>query len=172
MPTLQEKNPPRHGGGKTNGVRRKRRYERTTPIGRARKNLAKIDKTLALVRSRLESWGGITYDSGSKEGVNDILDEALSYAVDAGKMVGSAISALGRLEKSGFVPARRSSVVTFESDDQVKISDKYKTKYLEVYPASVLDGLVVSKVLPTGEIAVKHAKTAFIVPKSHLGRRA
>lgn len=181
MPATEEKggrHGRRQGRRAANGVHgRKRRYERTTPIGRAQKNLAKVDKTLALVKNRLASWGAVSHDSGSGAGPNEHLDEAVSEVSDASKLVGCAVDALARLEKSGFVPARRSSVVSFKAEDEVKIVDKHKGKYLEVYPAQVLDGLVVSKVLPTGEIAVEHARGgktrfAFIVPKSHLARRA
>jgi hypothetical protein len=149
-------------------VHRRRRYERTTPIGRAQKNLAKVEKILALVKNRLESWGG---GAPNEVGTNGDLDAALGATNDAGDMVSVVVGALAKLEKSGFVPVKRSSVIAFKSNDEVRIVDKYRDKYLEVYAASTLDGLVVSKTLPTGEIAVKHGKVAFIVPKSHLGRR-
>jgi hypothetical protein len=159
------------GGGRgLPGGGRKRRYERTTPIGRAQKNLIKVSKALALVKSRLASWGA-SENIGDK-GDSDKLGKAMTYVVGTSDMLSEAMSALSVLEKSGFVPAKRSSVLTFKADDEVQIIEKYREKYLEVYTPEIIGALVVAKMLPSGEIAVKHGKTALIVPKSHLGRRA
>lgn len=150
----------------TNGVTsgRRRRYERTTPVGRARKNLTKIDRTLQLVRVRLESWGAET-DEGP-------LNRALASVLGAIREISEAAGHITSLEKSHWTPPRRSSVLVFEEGDEVRILDKYQGKYLEVYPAEAIARLVVGKVLPSGEIAVRHGKSStFIVPKSHLGRR-
>lgn len=133
-------------------------------MGRARKNLVKADRTLQLVRARLESWGASTDENG-------FLDRALASVLGAVREISEAAGHIASLERSHWTPPRRSSVQVFEEGDEVKISDKFQEKYLEVYPADTLVRLVVSKVLPSGEIAVKYGKSAFIVPKSHLGRR-
>ena len=174
MPTTTDKIARGKARGQANGVTkpagaRRRRYERTTPVGRVKKNLTKADRTLELVAVRLESWGA----RGPRESIGDseVLDRALGKVQAARASVAEATAAVSVLEKEGFVPPRRSNVLVFEVGDQVQIGDKYREKYLAVYPPMALKSLIVTKVLPSGEIAVKHEEHAFIVPKSHLVRR-
>ena len=149
----------------------KRKYRRTTPIGRAQKNLLKVSKTFDLVQARLISWGAVNADDVDSTKEGKVLNFAFVRLTEAQAKVVEASKALHRLEELGFVPARRSSAVVFDVGGEVKISDKYRGKYLEVYSAVVVDKLVVSKVLTSGEIAVTSGKTTFVVPKSHLARR-
>jgi len=162
--------PSRHANGVSG---RKRRYERTTPVGRARNNLAKATKVLEIVKTRLGSWGAVPSDDqlAGGGGHSTELDSAMTHVTDAVVSVDAARRRLVSLEKHGFVPPKRSSIVVFGVDDQVRVADKHRGKYLEVYPRGVLDRLVVSKILPSGEIAVKNGKVTFIAPKSHLARR-
>lgn len=154
------------------GRQGKRRYERTTPIGRARKNLVKAQRVLDIVKSRLVSWGAVPLAPAPADfKPNEDLLLGYQHVGKALEEISMCEGYLAALEESEFIPAKRSSIVVFKLDDEVRVGDKYREKYLEVYPSDVLDRLVVAKVLPSGEIAVKHGKVTFIAPKSHLGRR-
>jgi hypothetical protein len=154
--------------GVTLHARRGRQYERTTPIGRARKNLAKVSKTLELVKARLQSWGAVLREP---EEDTERIDMVLAHVASAAAATSSADGRLAALEKDGFAPPRRSSAVMFRVGERVRVVDKHREKYLEIYDARSLDRLAVTKVLPSGEVAVASGKSAFIVPKSHIARR-
>jgi hypothetical protein len=162
---------PRHKNGAPS---RKRRYARTTAVGRVLRNLAKGQKILALVRARFESWGALPVPSKGAEptGNSELLVpyRLVMAAVDG---VDSTMREVVKLEKKGWAPPKKSWVVVFVEGDEVEISDKHRTKYLEVYGKDVIADLIVSKVLPSGELAVRHGqRTPFIVAKSHLARRS
>lgn len=143
---------------------RRRRYGRTTPVGRARKNLEKMEKAGDLVAGRFSTWlgGGDAHERTILSAVES-LDDAL-------KKVRLVIRAVDSLEAAQWSPPKRSSAVSLEEGAPVRIAEKHRQKYLQVYGADVLDDLIVSQILPSG-IAVKHGKASpFIVPKSHLRR--
>lgn len=126
-------------------------------------NLVKVEKIGRLTLERLRSWG---------ENSNEDLAMAvrwLEQSLDANAEAANRLSILVGIEWS---PPKKSSSISFEESEEVKISPKYREKYLEVYGPKIVDDLVVSKVLPTGEIAVRHGRaTPFIVAKSHIERR-
>jgi hypothetical protein len=132
-------------------------------VGRALKNLVKIEKIGRLTLDRLRSWSG----SNDEELMMAIrwLDQSLQANVEA-------ISRMNILVDREWFPPKKSASIVFSEDDEVQISPKYRDKYLEVYGTKIVDALVVSKILPTGEIAVRHGRaTPFIVAKSHLQLR-
>lgn len=144
------------------GRSRKRQYERSTPVGRALKNLTKIEKIGRLTFARLLSWG-----EGDEE-----LSAAVRWLSECLAANMEATSRITILHEKGWSPPKKSSSISFEESDEVQIAPKYRDKYLEVYGSDYLDDLVVSKVLPSGEIAVRHGRaTPFIVAKSHLQSR-
>jgi len=139
----------------------KRPYARSTPIERARKNLAKIDKIAKVTLDRMSSWGK-----------HSQLDQAMSLLREAAELGAATYVKLRSLEAAGFVPQPVSASISFEVGDEVKISPKHREKYLAVYGPGVVDDLVVTQVLETGGIAVRHGRaTPFITAKSHLERR-
>jgi hypothetical protein len=81
---------------------------------------------------------------------------------------------MGELEKSNFVPPKRSSALHFEIGQHVAIAQKYRETYklmmaplLEQDP-TLLDDLMISNIMPTGKLVVRRGKTPFIAAKCHL----
>jgi hypothetical protein len=80
-----------------------------------------------------------------------------------------------KLEKSGFVPPKKSGALVYQIGQRVMISPKARPKYREVFKQALrddpklLDDLVVDNLLPTGEVVVRRGKQLpFMTPKSHL----
>jgi hypothetical protein len=146
--------------GQTGNSGRKRHYVRSTPIGRAVNNLAKMEKVGRLTLDRLRSWG---------ENSNEDLAMAVRWLQQSLDATAEAASRMNILARNDWSPQRKSSSVSFEESEEVKISPKFRDRYLDVYGPKIVDDLVVSKVLPSGKIAVRHGRaTPFIVAKSHL----
>lgn len=155
-------------GGAPNGSpgRAKRTYRRTTPIGRALNHVTKAKSVSHYVLSRLANW---------EHSANLNLTQAISKIRLALANLQSAEIDLGRLKESDWQPPRKQTNVAYEIGDDVEIAEKHQGKYLHVYKIEVIKDLRVTKVLPTGEIAVEHSHgkdtAKFIVPKTHLCRR-
>ena len=150
-------------GGQGGQSGRKRHYVRSTPIGRAVSNLAKIEKIGRLTLDRLRSWG---------ENSHEELAMAVRWLEQSLMATAEATSRMNILANTDWCPPKKSSSISFSEQEEVQISPKYRDKYLEVYGPQIVDDLVVSKVLPSGEIAVRHGRaTPFIVAKSHIERR-
>lgn len=133
-------------------------------MGRVHVNLLKALKGLELVVTRLGSWqaGGST----------EYLEYALAHSEQAASLVGQATEEVGRLVMAGWSPGKRSAAVTYVLGEGVKINDKHRPRYLEIYASKVVDSLVVAKILSTGHVAVRHGKLPpFVVSKSHLQKR-
>lgn len=129
-------------------------------MGRALKNLYKISKIGGLTLERLRSWGGSNHEELA------MAIRWLEQCLDAGVEATSRVELLAKVDWS---PSPKSASISFSERDLVQISPKYRDKYLEVYGQEVIDDLVVSKVLPSGEVAVRHGRsTPFIVAKSHI----
>jgi len=152
-----------------NGVARRGRYARSTPLGRVAKNFAKASKAAEMALARLSGW------ASQAEGATHVSPPALEKAVALGRLVSSSSSeaetVLKELETSGWRPPKKSLAVKFDEGDSVKVSKKHREKYLLVYPARVLKSLKVVKVLPSGEIAVRSGSSTFLVAKSHIERQ-
>lgn len=102
-----------------------------------------------------------------------MLTTSLENTSQAVTDVDAVTGMMKKLDEQGFVPPKKTSIVTYKEGDSVQISERYQAKYLAVYGKDVIDDLIVSKVLESGELAVRHGqRTPFIVSKSHLTRRA
>lgn len=150
---------------KTNGVKPhgKRTYERTTPVGRVRKHVEKSLRIANFATERMSAWEHSTDPS---------LVAALAHARNATASLSEALTNVNKLFEAEWVPPKKLTTLNFTEGEEVKISDKYKEKYLQIYAANVVDNLVVAKCLPTGEIAVRHgSQSPFIVAKSHIEKK-
>lgn len=142
------------------GAGRRRRYARSTPVGRAASNLAKVEKIGRMTLDRLRSWGANS---------NEDLSMAVRWLEQGLMGIAEATSRVEILVRDEWSPPKKSGSIVFSEHEEVQISPKYRGKYLEVYGPEILDDLVVSKILPSGEVAVRHGrKTPFIVAKSHI----
>jgi hypothetical protein len=125
-----------------------------------------VEKSLRITRfaiERMESWE----HSGDSD-----LTSALNQARKGAANLELTLVHIQKLYDSRWVPAKKPSTVVFSEGDDVRINEKYREKYLQVYSAAIVDNLVIAKCLPSGEIAVKHgSQPPFIVVKSHLERR-
>jgi hypothetical protein len=147
-----------------NGYARRRRYERSTPVGRAEKNLVKISRIGQLTLERLRSWIATPL-------IDEDLDKAIAWLSECVAAAEETSSRVRGLMERGWSPPKRSSSVVYARGDHVRVNEKYRSKYLEIYALDVIHDLVVSKILPSGEVVVQHGRaTPFIVAKSHLER--
>jgi hypothetical protein len=145
-----------------NGVRKKRKYERTTPVGRVRKHLAKGLSVTQFALDRMLPWEGTKHPQ---------LVQAIKGAMSALQHLQVAANHVEKLYDKGWQPP----VVTpgsFMVGESVDIVPKHRAKYLEIYDKKVVDNLRVVKLLKTRRLSVQHGNhTPFIVPKSHLCKR-
>jgi hypothetical protein len=146
--------------GKKTGTRK---YTRTTPVGRVVRNVTRALDNLNNALRRLRSW------EYAKEGK---VDEA------AAKLGAAQVAITGELEGNlselmDWTPPKKSMAISFEVGDEVLIRNRHMDKYAEIYEKKVLANLTVTKVLSSGEIAVRFGdKPPFIVSKSHIEKRA
>ena len=114
----------------------------------------------------MRSWDGV---SDSRMAVaKAIVDEIMAGA--------SRLDGVMKvLERTNFVPPRRSSALRYSVGQHVAISPKYRRKYVLVFAKALRDDrkllsdLVVSNILPSGEVVVQRGKRSpFVVAKSHL----
>jgi len=150
----------------SNGKHKLRQYRRSTPVGRLRRNTAKVARHASLVQVRIESWGEVADERVAQ--VNSRMGGILVLASEADKI-------LGRIERSGFVPPKKSGALVYQIGQRVMISPKARSKYRVVFKRALkedpkfLDDLVVDTLLPTGEVVVRRGKQLpFMTPKSHL----
>jgi len=150
----------------------KKIYRRSTPVGRLRRNASKIARHASLVSIRLDSWkNGVASDKRLLE-----AEKIVSEIVEASSRLDAV---MGKLEKSKFVPPKRSNALSFEIGQHVAIGPKYRGKYGLVFATvlnedpHLLDDLVVQNILPSGEVVVQRKRrTPFLVAKSHLMERS
>lgn len=149
-------------------AKKKVHYKRSTPVIRLRSNVKKLSVHATLIENRLRSWmvpgDPDCLEAGPLEHVKVIL-----------RSIGHLEAQVGALEDSGYVPPKRSSVFVPEVGMTVAVIKKYRTKYEEAYEGvlredpNMLDGLIVRKILPSGEVVVQRGqRTPFMVRKSHL----
>ena len=144
----------------------KTQYRRSTPVVRLQRNVLKLERHAQLVNSRLSSW--VSED-------NNDLAAAMRHTSDIIRSLCQLKDEVEGLVKLNFVPPKRSAALIYEEGDKVSVVQKHRSRYEPLFEKtlkedpSFLDELVVFKVLPTGEIAVRHGqRTPFIVRKSHL----
>lgn len=154
---------PSNGAHAANGTGRRRAYERTTPVGRVKKHLEKALRVASFAAQRMQAWEHAT---------DTDLIAGLAHARNA---VSGLEAALGNVEKlfdADWTPPKKATSVSYSEGEDVRVAAKYRDKYLQIYPTSVIDNLVVAKCLPTGEIAVRHGSSSpFIVAKSHVEKK-
>ncbi len=145
--------------------KKKRRYRRSTPVGRLRRNVQKIGRHVVLMRTRIASWNADPPELALVSSKIDVVEGA----------VATMEGALEVLEKSGWAPPPRSSALEFEVGQHVAIAPRYRDEYEAAFEdvlrddPDMLDDLVVDKVLESGKIVVRRGKrTPFPVSKSHL----
>jgi hypothetical protein len=150
---------------KPEAAARRRKYARSTPVTRLRRNVEKIGRHAELGRERLLAWRSDDPDVAAAL----VLTEKIE--ADARDLVGRVAA----LEEKGFYPTRHYNVWTPSAGDVVRIADEYRPKYEAIYASvlaadsRMLDELVVHSTLPTGEVVVQRNKrTPFAVRKSHL----
>lgn len=148
-----------------NGVhqRSSRKYERTTPVGRVVKHLEKSLRVASFASDRMSKW----------EHANEAkLASALTKVRSALGNLAGATEDMKVLFNDDWKPPQRPASTVYVEGDEVKVTDRQRDKYLQLYSNAVIDNLVVAKVLPSGEVAVRHGKEApFLVPKSHIEKR-
>jgi hypothetical protein len=145
--------------------KKKRRYRRSTPVGRLRRNVQKIGRHAGLMKARITAWKAEMPE----------LSLVLSKIEGVEGAVATMDGALESLEKSNWSPPPRSSALEFVPGQHVAISPKHRQDYESVFEdvlkddPDMLDDLVVDKVLESGKIVVRRGKrTPFPVSKSHL----
>ena len=148
------------------GLPKPRHYRRSTPVGRLRRNAAKIARHASLIQIRLISWG--TVQDNRVAEILDKVSRILGLFADTDKI-------LAKLEKSGFAPPPKSSSVSYTVGQRVMIAPKVRLKYQTVFKQFLqrdpmfLEDLVVSDLLPSGEVVVRRRnQLPFMLPKSHL----
>lgn len=150
-------------GAHRNGTPRRRSYERTTPVGRVKKHLEKAFRIASFAAQRMQAWEHAT---------DTDLIAGLAHARNAVSGLENALKSVGKLFDVDWTPPKKATSVSYSEGEDVRIAAKYRDKYLQIYPTSVIDNLVVAKCLPTGEIAIRHGSSSpFIVAKSHVEKR-
>ena len=150
----------------SNGKSKPRQYRRSTPVGRLRRNAAKVIRHASLVQARMASWGEMDDDRVSQ--IDSRMGGIRVLAAEADRI-------MVRMEGSGFVPPKKSGALVYQIGQPVMISPKARMKYKSVFKQALkadprlLDELVVDQLLPTGEVVVRRGKQLpFMTPKSHL----
>lgn len=150
-------------GTHRNGAARKRTYERTTPVGRVQKHLAKATRIADFAVERMSAW---------EHSTDTDLIAGLAQARNAVASLNASMAHVTKLFEARWTPPKKSTTVTYTEGEEVRIAEKYREKYLQLYPITTIDHLVVAKCLQTGEIAVRHgSQSPFIVAKSHIEKK-
>jgi len=152
-------------------VGRKTKYRRSTPVIRLHRNVDKAHKILSLVRDRLSAWG-------SARDPNPEVVLGVELVSSAVSLVENLSESVGGLELMGYAPPARPKSTDYGVGDKVKVAQQYRPRYEVAYRAQLssdprlLDELVVSEKLPTGELAVRRTSRShpIIVRKSHVSR--
>lgn len=160
----------KNGASHANGSR-KRKYARSTPMGRMLKRFLRSKESLAFSINRMKAWSS---DDAVLASVMDNAGKALLQ-------LEACIVSAGNLVEAGWSPPKKSLAVIYSVGDLVQISPKYRPKYRHLYSVAIMNHLVVAKILETGEVVVKPeisdgseavaAAAPFFVVKSHLLRR-
>ncbi len=150
-------------------VMKPRRYRRSTPVGRLRRNAQKVLKHAGFIRRRVASWGA------------DASELALVHerAKLVSEMAADMDGALGELEARGYEPPPRPSSPEYAPGDQVAVAVKHLDRYREALAGlmkddpDMLEWLVVDRVLPSGELVLRRGKRVVLpmVPRSHVEPR-
>ena len=150
----------------SNAKSQPRQYRRSTPVGRLRSNAAKVALHANLVQLRIMSWGEVN---------DELVAQVMNRMSGIQVLASEADRIMEKMERSGFVPPKKSGALVYQIGQHVMISPKARPKYMEVFKQalrddpSFLDDLVVDNLLPTGEVVVRRGRQLpFMLPKSHL----
>lgn len=145
---------------------KKNQYRHTTPVTRLRRNVEKISRHAELCRERLNVW------RRSEDPVVELALVAVDLIEQQARLLDDQVV---RLDVAGFVPPHRTPPWQPILGDVVKVANAYLAKYEQLYEKilredpEMLEGLIVSKVLDSGEVLVRRGKrTPFVVRKSHV----
>jgi hypothetical protein len=145
---------------------KKLQYKRSTPVIRLQRNVTKLERNAQLVRNRLSTWA-IDGDT--------TLTKAVGRTEAILREIAGLKDSVAVLETTGYFPPKRSSAVIFAVGQSVAVAPKHRAKYMQAFERVLqedpdfLDGLVVVKIIASGEITVRRGqRTPFIVRKSHL----
>jgi hypothetical protein len=112
------------------------------------------------------SWGEVN---------DELVAQVMNRMSGIQVLASEADRIMEKMERSGFVPPKKSGALVYQIGQHVMISPKARPKYMEVFKQalrddpSFLDDLVVDNLLPTGEVVVRRGRQLpFMVPKSHL----
>jgi len=144
-----------------------KKYRKSTPLIRLRRNVEKIEREVKLVVKKLGWWEG---DEALK-GVKD-------FTFEVARRVSEIISEIKKIESSNWVPPEKNVIKSkYEVGDLVGITSRVKDRYEKAFIDEIvvnpelLNHLVINNVLDTGEIVVKTtSNNLFLVVKSHLKR--
>lgn len=157
----------KRGASRRNGVE-KRKYARSTPIGRMLKRFIRAKESLDFSIERMRSWS-----SGDR-----VLTSVLEASAKASSQLKICIDGADSLVEGGWTPPAKSLAVVFAKGDPVQISQKYRKKYRSLYSLAVMNHLVVFDIAESGEVVVKSEVSdgdepppKFFTAKSHLKRR-
>jgi len=135
-------------------------------VVRLQRNVEKMIKHAELCRDRLEVWK-VSQDPG--------VDRALELVSALVSDVSLLNEQVGALEKSGFVPPKRTVVWQPAQGDVVRVTDEQRGQYEEIYASvlkddpEMLQELVVQRCTSKGGVVVQRKKRMpFAVKKSHL----
>lgn len=154
--------PPKNGS-------RKRKYVRSTSIGRMVKRFRRARESVDFSIDRIKNW--------SSEDV--VLNRVLTQARIASSNLEACITGAETLSGGGWAPPKKSLAVVYSPGDLVQIATKYRKKYRSLYSVAVMNRLTVTQILETGEVVVfsdirdeAGSPSKFFVVKSHLQRRS
>lgn len=144
---------------------------RTTPVGRAGRNLKRARNILASTLSRVSAWlrSGRGAMAPKVEKTLAGLESGISEAMETLEILEGTTR---ELDEMGFAPLDASKV-PFKEGDRVKVAERYMKKYLEAYSASSLESLVVKKaeISDSIEVLVGNSRGQFLISRRQLERR-
>lgn len=153
-------------------AKKRARYRRSTPVGRLRRNVAKISDITRIVLHRLRGWTVPDDKSAAQKTVGKSVELAEALALACSGLDEKAVA----LEKAGFVPPQKPTDYQPVVGDRVKIQEACRSRYAALFEEKQLkseprlfDDLLVTKVLPTGEVLVRRGRRVpFVARKTHL----
>lgn len=142
----------------------KKKYTRSTAVGRLLKHIDRSLLSASLAADRLNKW---------KYSEDGSVLAALAHLTAGSGRIKEARALIDILSQTNWTPPKKQAAPAFKEGDSVKIVEKHQSKYLQIYPKGVITRLTVSKILETGEVAVRHNDASpFLVAKRHIEKRA
>jgi hypothetical protein len=111
------------------------------PVVRMRGQITIMSDKLAPIAEKLADWS-------TKSPDNELLTEVGEQLATTVSNIETVISVLTKLEKSGFLPPRKSYTLSTDEGDVVSVLEDYRVKYVDIVPADDQVGLTVVKKYP------------------------